>query len=365
MHFVIFYTLSINLMVLDDNPNITSSMNNKNIILTCCLALLLTATNASGEEKKYRSALPTVTVHVQTVQETSTQPQVELVATIQAVQQAVVAAKVTGTITELPVVLGSRVKRGDMLIKISAEEISARVLQAQAQLAQAKRNLAREQKLLKKNATTSETVNSMQDMFAVAQASFQEAKTMFSYTTITAPFDGVITRKIVNSGDLATPGTPLLQLENDTSLQAVTAVPESLINQVKSGAKLSVQVPSARITVSGTVAEIAPTADPLSRTAPVKIDLENNPALRTGQFARIVLPVDPAATLLIPKSAVVPFGQMDKVFVLQDGKAQLRLVRTGSQTDKQVEILAGLNPGDQVIVDNNTLLVNGQPVTVN
>ena len=182
------------------NSNPISTMNNKNSILTCCLTILLTATNGLSEEKRQAADLPTVAVHVQTVQESSSHAQVELVATIQAVQQAAIAAKVTGTITELPVVLGSRVKRGDLLVKISAEEISARLLQAQAQLDQAKRNLAREQKLLKKNATTPETVKSMQDMFAVARASVQEAKAMLGYTAITAPYDGVITSRFNDEG---------------------------------------------------------------------------------------------------------------------------------------------------------------------
>jgi RND family efflux transporter MFP subunit len=340
-------------------------MRNKKSIFLCCLVVLFTGTYGFGEEKKQQPSLPTVAVQVQTAQETSVQPQVELVATIQPVLQAAIAAKVTGTITELPLVLGSRVKKGDLLVRISADEITARVMQAQAQLNQARRNHAREQKLLKKNATTAETVKSMRDMLAVAEASFREAKTMLSYTTITAPFDGVITRKMVNSGDLATPGIPLLQLENDTSLQAVTAVPESLINQVKKGDRLMVQVPSAGIRVAGTVAEIAPTADPQSRTAQVKIDVHHDPALRTGQFARVTLPVEQATTLLIPESAVIPFGQMDKVFVMEDGKARLRLVRTGARTGEQVEILAGIRPGDKIIVKNNALLVSGQPVTAN
>ncbi len=329
-----------------------------------CLVLLLTAAIGFCSENKPQPVLPTIAVHVQKATKTETMPQVELVATIEAVEQAAIAAKVTGTITELPVVLGSRVKQGDVLVKISAEEISARVLQAQAQLAQAKRNLVREQKLLKKNATTSETVNSMRDMFAVAQASLQETQTMLGYTTITAPFAGVITRKPANTGDLATPGTPLLQLENDTALQAVTAVPESLISGIAIGDTLSVEIPAARLTIPGTVAEIAPAADPRSRTAAVKINLSKDPGLRTGQFARVQLPVNPAQTLLIPQSAVVPFGQMDKVFVLEDGKAQLRLVRTGTVRDDQVEILTGIEPGDTVIIDNNALLVSGQPVTV-
>lgn len=186
---------------------------------------------------------------------------------------------------------------------------------------------------------------------------------MLGYTAITAPYDAVITKKHANNGDLATPGTPLLQVENDTRLQAVTAIPESLINQLKEGDALSIQIPSARITVSGTVAEIAPSIDPLSRTAPIKIDIDYNAALKTGQFARVVLPVNPATTLFIPGSAVIPSGQMDKVFVLEKGKAQLRLVRVGSRMKTQVEILAGLSAGDQIILDNNRLLVSGQPVT--
>jgi RND family efflux transporter MFP subunit len=335
------------------------------VILSSCIFTLCTSIQSQSEHSPPQQDLPEVAVHVQTAKETSTQPQVEMVATIEAVEQAAIAAKVTGTIIELPVVLGSRVSKGDTLARISADEISARVLQAQAQLTQAKRNLNREQKLLKRNATTKETVNSLRDMFSVAKASLQEAKTMLGYTTILAPFNGVVTQKFANSGDLATPGVPLVQLENDASLQAVTAVPESLIHYIKSGDKLTVEVPSAQLTLTGTVAEIAPAANPQSRTAPVKINIEYNTALRTGQFARVILPVALAKTLFIAKSAVIPFGQMDKVFVVEDGKAKLRLVRTGSQSGDLVEILAGITDGDRVIVENNTLLTSGQPVTVN
>ena len=329
----------------------------------CLLAVFLFCSNGLCREAP--SAQTTaVTVQVETVRETTRQPQVELVATIEPVRRAAIAARVTGTITKLPVVLGSRVKRGDLLVGISAREIASRVVQAKAQRDQARRNLKREQKLLKKNASTSETVKSLQDQYTMAEAAFQEATTLAGYTTITAPFDGVITQKMVNPGDLATPGMVLLKLEDETELQAVAAVPESLINRIKAGDKFMVQVPSADLTITGTVTEIGPAADPLSRTAPVKIDLEPNPALRTGQFARVILPLDTATTLLIPESAVVAFGQMNKVFVLKDGHARLRLVRTGGRTGQLIEILAGLNPGEQIIVNNNRLLINGQPVTV-
>ncbi len=336
------------------------------LISICVLALVLVGGDASRAEEKTASPpdLPTVKVHVLTLERQEIPSLIEVVGTVQAVQRASIAAKISGFIAEIPVVLGSRVKKGDLLVKISAEEISARLLQAQAQLAQARRNLEREQKLLKKNATTPETVKSMRDMYAIAEAGYREARTMLSYTTITAPFAGVITRKIAHAGDLATPGTPLLQLENNSRLQIVTAVPEGVVTDIRTGDRMTVSVPAAVLTGQGTVAEIAPVADPRSRTVRVKIDIDQAEHLRTGQFARVSIPMKNTETLLVPATAIVPFGQMDRVFVAEEGRARLRLVRTGERDDGKVEILAGLNPGDRVIVDNNRLLVNGQPLSI-
>jgi len=331
------------------------------------LAVLLVFLTGCREEQKKETAGPALTpvqVHVMTVTKEEAPSQTEAMGTVQPVDRAAIAAKVTGTIEKMTVVLGSRVNKGDLLVKISAEEISAKVIQAQAQLTQAKRNLDREQKLLKKHAATSESVKSLQDMYRVAEAVYREAETMLGYTEITAPFDGLITRKIANIGDLATPGTPLLQLENNRKLQVVTAVPEGLVLQIKPGDHLSVSIPAANLVLTGTVAEIAPAADPLSRTAPVKINIDTNPNLRSGQFARVALPGNRTDTLFVPASAVNSFGQMDRIFVDRDGKAQLRLVRTGMREGDRIEILAGLNPGDRVITDNNKLLVEGQPLTI-
>ncbi len=335
---------------------------------TTLFSLLLLAlgigTAGAAEQAAPPPDLPTVRVHVVSLQRQEIPSLLEVVGTVQAVQRASIAAKVSGFIAEIPVVLGSRVQKGELLVKISAEEISARLLQAQAQLAQARRNLEREQKLLKKNATTPETVKSMRDMYAIAEAGYREARTMLGYTTITAPFAGVITRKIAHAGDLATPGTPLLELENSDRLQIVTAVPEGVAGTIRTGDRMTVSVPAADLTGQGTVAEIAPVADPRSRTVRVKINIEQAGQLRTGQFARVSIPVQNTETLLVPASAIVPFGQMDRVYVAQENTARLRLVRTGERTRDMVEILAGLNPGDRVIVDNNKLLVNGQPLSI-
>ncbi|WP_320044922.1 efflux RND transporter periplasmic adaptor subunit [uncultured Desulfobacter sp.] len=308
------------------------------------------------------TALAAVAVQTSTVIEQTVPTLVEVVGTLQAVERAAIAAKVTGVVTDVPVVLGSRVTKGDLLVEISAREIAAQLNQARARLNQAGRNLTRERNLLKKHATTAETVKSMQDQYAVANAAVQEARTMLSYASISAPFSGVITAKSIHAGDLATSGTVLLRMENDQKLQAVCAVPESLVLQVQPEQTLTVTIPTVGLTIEAKVAEVAPSADPASRTAPVTIDLPYNEKLRTGQFARVKLPGQAKTSLFVPDGTVLPQGQMERVFVAGDNKAHLRLVRTGMRQGGFTEILAGLNPGETVIVKNNEHLVDGQPI---
>lgn len=334
------------------------------ILLLALLLLILPGCRGEGSQHaKTTAQLPTIPVKTMTLALEDVPVLTEVMGTVTAVNRATIAAKVTGTITKLPILLGSRVQKGDLLVKISAEEISAKVIQAQAQLAQAKRTLAKERKLLRKKAATSESVKTLEDMYQVAEAVYREATTMLGYTEIRAPFAGVITRKMANIGDLSTPGTPLLQIEAEGKFQAVTAVPEGLLLRIKVGDELAVTIPSADIKVAGMVAEVAPAIDSQSRTAPIKINLGQDDRLRSGQFARVALPGESSTTSFVPASAVRRFGQMERAFVLQDGRARLRLVRSGSRVGERLEILAGLSPGDQVII-NNTALLDGQPVTI-
>ncbi len=309
--------------------------------------------------------LPERAVEVSEVREEIARSRIEVVGTVEAVEKASIAARVAGQIIELPVVLGSKVEKGDLLVKISAGEISAKVLQAEAQLSQARRNLARENKLQKQGASTQETVKSLQDATRIAEAAHKEARTMLEYTTITAPFAGTVTKKIANAGDLASPGMVLLQIENGQTLQVLARVPEILLLQVAVGESLAIQIPAAQLTLVGEVAEVAPSADPMSRTAPVKIDIPAGPDLRVGQFARISLEGKGEFTLVLPASAVLTKGQMDIVFVVDGKTARMRLVRTGAVYDEEVEILSGLEPGELVVVSGVGDLQDGQPVKFN
>jgi len=336
------------------------------VLLILCFSIASLTGCQNGHEDQ---AATTTTSHLEplqvstaTVSSVQAKSLTEVMGTVQAVERATIGARVNGHIVKLPVLLGSKVKKGDLLVTISAGEISAQLLQAQAQLSKAQRNLDREKKLLAKKAATPETVKSLEDLKRIAEASFKEAQTMLGFTQIQAPFDGTITAKTANIGDLASAGKPLLTLENEAALQVIADVPEALILKVKIGDKLPVSIPAANLQLSGTVSEIAPAADPRSHTAPVKLSIESNPNVRPGQFARVALPGDSSTTIMIPESSLSTFGQMERVFVVNDAKAWLRLVRSGARHGDQVEILTGLVTGETIVTSSTTALRDGQPV---
>lgn len=342
-------------------------MSPKLLFFTLLLFPLLTASGCkeSARQGAAKPPLPVAEVRVITVAGQASLRQNEVPGAVESVRKATIAARITGTITEMPVALGSMVKNGALLARINAEETTARLSQAETQLAQAQRNLAREKRLLEKDASTRETVKSLKEACRLAEAGVREARAMHGYTLITAPFAGIISRKMANAGELATPGSPLLVLENTEQLQVVAAAPEGPALKIKKGDQLAVTVPAADFSQNGTVAEIAPASDSASRTALVKIRITGAAALRPGQYARVSLPGAAGLTaFLVPEAALSRFGQMERLFVADNGTARLRLVRSGEHREGQVEILAGLDDGEQVVVRGGERLVEGQPVRI-
>lgn len=327
------------------------------------LVLLLAACKEPAERTR-PAELPPVQVKTRILTLKEVPAQVEVAGTVKAVEHALISARVSGQIVELPVRIGSRVKKGELLMRLRADEIDARVNQAKTQLAQARRNLEREEKLMQVQASTPERVRTLREQVQLLEAAWREARTLLDYTYVRAPFAATVTEKMVEAGDLATPGKPLLALENSRALEVVVDVPEALVNQLSVGRMLPVTIPAAHIEISAAIREISPTVDPATRSVRIKLDLPDNPALRSGQFARVGLPDASAKTLLVERDALHRNGQMEQVFVVRDGRAVLRLVRSGARYGDSVEILTGLEPGDEIIVEAAGRLHDGQPVTV-
>jgi RND family efflux transporter MFP subunit len=309
-------------------------------------------------------ALPPATVRTVRAEWRTLPAHEEVVGSVQSRQRAEIEAKVNARIERLPVAPGQRVAKDELLVQLDDREIRARLLQAEATLDQAQKDLKRFTELRNNNTITEAEFDQVQSRARVAEAVKIEAETLLGYTRVQAPFDGVITRKLAEVGDLGTPGRPLLVLEDPEALRFEADVPETLMERVTPGAKMAVTVSGHSQPVTGSVVEVAPAADPVSRTFRVKLDLPATEGLRLGQFGRVAVPVKESRVLRVPASAVLVRGQMELVFVVQDGQARLRLVKTGKRFEEEVEIVSGVNDGDMVVAGDLTQLLDGQPVTV-
>ncbi len=282
--------------------------------------------------------------------------------TLRPVESAVLSSKVSGTITEIDADPGRIVREGDLLLRIDDREIRARLDHSRAMLEQAERDLSRFEKLHTDRVITTQEYEAAQTRHLSARASEEEARTLLGYTNILAPFDGVVTRRLVQRGDLAVPGRALVEVENPGRLRLEAQVPESLISGISIGQKIIVAVGAGNANLTGLAAEIAPASDPASRTTLVKIDLPTSPDLRSGQFGRARIPTDTEPSIRLPKTAVSTRGQLDFVFVVSNGRAKLRIVRTGRQDEGFLEILSGLDPGEIVVAEIPAGLSDGHPV---
>jgi len=326
-------------------------------------ALALTSCGHKRESSKDNSpSPPSAQVRVQTVESKARVVTEEVVGTVRAKFHATLEAKLSGRIDKLPVVLGQRVKAGELVARLDAAEINARLEQADASLEQAERDWKRVSALFEQQAVTRAEYDAAQSRNRVAKGAAAEAKAMMSYVEILAPFDGVVTKKWADVGDLAAPGKPLISVEDPSTLQLEADVPQAIASHVQRDARLAARVDDVSGELTGTVSEIAPAADSVSRTFRVKVDLSKQPGLSSGQFARLLVPVGESHSLRVPVSAVVQRGQLEIVFVVANQHAQLHLVKTGKRVGDELEILSGLHAGDAVVIDGAAQLTDGQPV---
>jgi len=326
-------------------------------------ALLVSACHNKESSAPPPGAAPAVAVELTPATLETHQASEDVVGTVRSKQRAVIEAKVSGRLLQYRADPGQVVKSGEVLATLDVEEIRAKCAQAKAVLDQAQRDLGRQQQLINSKATSQQELDAAAARVKVAAASVNEAETMLGYASVTAPFDGVVTRKFADVGDLAMPGKPLMEIEAPSVLRFETDLPESLLDRVKLGATLPVTLPSLAKPLNATLSEISPVADALSRTFLVKLDLPDAAGLRPGQFGRVAVPIAEARLLLVPRRAVLKRGQMEVVFVVSENHAALRLVKTGKALAEKLEILSGLEPGEAVVTSDASLLTDGQSVT--
>ena len=272
----------------------------------------------------------------------------EVVGTVRPKLSAAVSAKVMAAIQEIPVKAGDTVAAGQLLAKLDDRDQRAEFDRASA-------DFERYTTLLEKQAVTRAEFDAVQSRYRVAEAAL-------SYVSITAPFAGIVAEKNVDVGDLTTPGRALFSIEQPGEFRLEAQVPERFSGWLATGKSVHVLIDATGEKCVGVISEIVPAADPATRSILAKIDLQCREPLKSGMFGRAQLLTGERPALFVPKSAVHERGQLTYVFVASEGRAQMRLVKTGKEYLDAVEVVSGLQPGESVIVRADGELTDGQKI---
>jgi len=373
------------------------------------VAVLSFLAGCSSETHKPEAA-STAPVAVQTVAATSEQwpARYEAVGTVRARTAAAISSKVMAYVREVRVQAGDRVRAGEVLVTLDARDLDANYMRAEAgrdearsaqteadqalaaanaQLDLAKATFARMQELFDKKSISNQEFDEatarrkaaeagyemaaakgaqVRAKIAQAEQEVQAAGIMRSYAEIRAPFAGVATAKTAEPGSMATPGAPLLTIEREGSYRLETAVEESRVKSIHVGQPVAVSLEALGRTLDTRVSEIVPAVDAASRAYTVKIDLPAlahlQTELRSGMFGRAVFSSGARNVLAVPAAAVTERGQLQSVMVADGGYAHTRLITVGRKSGEKVEVLSGLNAGENVVCPLPPALADGARV---
>jgi RND family efflux transporter MFP subunit len=339
--------------------------------------------------------------------------------TLAAEDQVVLGAKVVGRLSEISVDLGSRVRKGQAIARIDANDYRLRVNRAEAALQQARVRLGLspegtsdsidpEQTALVRQAAAVlkearlthdrmvelwdrkliaraeldaavsqlavadgryqdaiEEVRNRQGMLVQRRSELEIARQQLADTAIVSPLDGAVAERQASVGQYLAAGTPVVTLVRLDPLRLRLAVPEREAGMVRSGQAVELTVEGDPNKYRGRVARLSPAISENNRTLMIEAEVPNPQAiLRPGSFAKADIVIDAGQQVVtVPRESIVTFAGIDKVLTVAQGKAVEKRVRTGRRIGEQVEIVEGIAAGERVVVQPGNL-VGGQPVTI-
>ncbi len=329
-------------------------------------------------------------VVVETAREVQWRPVYKAVGTVKAGITSTLGAKLLGSVNEVRVREGDLIGQGQVLATIDPREVEAALERAKASLAQARKALEaalsgeqeakaseslahatyrRYLELKKADSVSDQEFDQVKARYLTAKAALKRAQAMVAAArarvreagaavsaaqvrrgdaVVEAPFDGVVTVKHVDPGDLVVPGSPLFTLQASGRFRADILLPESKVRHVREGQEVAVEVPALRgARLKGKVLSLVPAGDARSRSFVVKVDLPVTKGLKSGMFATALIPLEPRPAILIPSSAILYSGQLAGVFVLDSHRVvHFRVVRLGRQVEDKMEVISGLKKGE-------------------
>lgn len=356
-----------------------------NTIKILSLGLLLTlVTGACSDSKKTSAHEETpVAVTVENIEFPSGMGYFSASGQIEADQFANISTRIMGYVSKVYVTVGDQVKKGQPLIDINNADMEARkaqadagILQAQARFDRAEKELNRFQSLYEQKSASQKELDDITTQYDVAKAQLESAKqvqkeveSMLFYTNIKAPFSGKITSKSIKVGDMTKPGQHLMSLEAPDAFVGMAMVSESNIPYVHQNDSVQVFVKSNDETIKGVISEVSTSSQNSGGQylVKIKLDIPKNLKLFSGMFISVVFPsLEKSSTqVMVPKSALIQKGDLNGIYTVSaSNTAILRWLKTGKSLGNQVEVLSGLKPGEQVIVDAEGKIYNGVKVII-
>jgi len=349
--------------------------------------ILLAAGCARGPEEKEFSRPRVTGVTVRAIMPTTVTEYYEASGTIAARTVSTISSRVMGEVISVRAREGDRVRKGDLLLAVDDKDLRARAEAAGEALDEARRAVSsakeqktlaektydRYQKLHEERALSTQELDTMEVKRNVAgyeyermlasvsraEAVLREARVFLNYAKVVSPVSGVVTQKLIDAGSMAVPGAPLFVVEDDSAHRVEVDVDERLLRSVSPGMAVDVLVPSMGLSLNGSVAEVVPRVEPLSRTFRAKVEIADG-GLRSGLYGKVRFPVGTKEALVVPSGSVVRKGQLTGLYAVSpEGIITYRLARTGKEYDGAVEVLSGIEPGERVIVEGAALAVDG------
>lgn len=354
-------------------------MNRKILWITFILILVLTP--GCGRKKAKNTAVEAIPVKVTSVTSGDIKENFITTGTVEAVESASISSKVSGRVLAVRVRLGDHVSKGQTLVSLDKEDFNHQLNQAKATLAQAevnfkqsRDNFNRKQKLFTQQIISQQEFDAAQNEMEIAATQLKQAQvgiamieTQLRNTEIQAPINGFIGRRMVNEGEMVSPGVPLIELVDLSRVYITVNLSDSYITQVTRGQKVQVSITTApKRYYHGTVYHISPVADPETKTFPVKIILDNTSnVFKEGMLAEVRMNFNEKHNVLkIPVDAVIDEIGTKSVYVIKGKKAVRTIVEVGVSDGKTVEIISGLTASDKVVTLGQNNLEDGSKVVV-
>lgn len=274
-------------------------------------------------------------------------------ATVEAMTQTTLTSQVSGRVIDMQVDVGQPVRKGDLLLRIDAREASEMAAGATAQYINAKANYDRLKNLHQQKFISAAALDKAKADFEAAQAARGQASVGVGHATVTAPISGLVAQRLIEQGETAAPGRPLLTIYDPSGLRVTASIPQYQLPQIRNVKQARIEFPEVGHWADSKFVTLLPTADAATHVSQVRVGLPDDLAgIVPGMFARVHFVLGQVVRMTVPSTAIVRRGEVAAVYVkTESGALVLRQLRLGERLGGDIEVLAGLAEGEQVVLD--------------